>query len=148
MPQWIQIFSALLTPVIAITVAVIGYLQWRTNQNKLKLDLFEKRYAIYEGIKDFISAVVQNGSAESDDLLKFIRSKQDALFLFKDDKVQYLQKMQKLGTELHVLEMELKEPGAQERQKKIERKYELLRWFGDQFENAAMLFSSDLKLNH
>lgn len=47
-PAWVQILSALLTPAIAITVGVIGWLQWRTNERKRKQDLFDRRYEFYK----------------------------------------------------------------------------------------------------
>lgn len=40
----IDIFSALLTPMIAILTGMIAYLQWKTNERKRKQDLFEMRY--------------------------------------------------------------------------------------------------------
>jgi len=48
--DWIDIFAALLTPAIAILASYIAVRQWLTNKNKLKLDLFDKRYAVFEAI--------------------------------------------------------------------------------------------------
>lgn len=49
------VFSGLLTPVIAIVGIFIAYRQWRTAQNKLRLDLFERRLEVYEAIEEFAS---------------------------------------------------------------------------------------------
>jgi hypothetical protein len=46
--------SALLTPVVALLAMYIAYRQWRTAQNKLKLDLFERRVAIYEAAQSYV----------------------------------------------------------------------------------------------
>lgn len=40
----IAVFSALLTPAIAILTGLIAYLQWQTNERKRKQDLFDMRY--------------------------------------------------------------------------------------------------------
>lgn len=42
--SWIDILSALLTPMIAILTGLIAYLQWKTNERKRKQDLFDMRY--------------------------------------------------------------------------------------------------------
>lgn len=148
LPQWAQILSAFLTPVIAITVAVIGYLQWRTNQNKLRLDLFAKRYAIYDEVKQFIGVIIRKAAPDDEDLLKFIRGTQDAQFLFANDKLEYLNLIRSRAGELYVLGFELKELGDPDRQSKIEKKHEHLRWFSEQFEYAAKFFASELRLKH
>lgn len=40
-PYWTTYLSAFSVPAIAVLGAAIAYRQWRTAQNKLKLDLFE-----------------------------------------------------------------------------------------------------------
>jgi len=52
--QLIQLLSALLTPVIALVITYIIIQQYRTNRLKFRLEMFEKRYAIYQGVKNFI----------------------------------------------------------------------------------------------
>ena len=47
LPVLAQVFSAFLTPLIAIIVAYIAYRQHLTARAKLNLDLFEKRLAVY-----------------------------------------------------------------------------------------------------
>jgi len=46
-PEWIQIFSALLTPTIAIAGIGIAWLQWCTAERRRKQDLFEKRWEFF-----------------------------------------------------------------------------------------------------
>jgi hypothetical protein len=52
LPIWLEYAKALGPSFVAVVAAsiagTIAYRQWRTAQNKLKLDLFEKRMAIYE----------------------------------------------------------------------------------------------------
>lgn len=42
--DWIDISSALLTPVVAILGCFIAYRQWKTSEKQRKQDLFDKRY--------------------------------------------------------------------------------------------------------
>jgi len=61
MPAWIQVLQALLTPVIGVTVAGIAYMQWTTAHNRLILDLFEKRMAVYQDVDALLRHVMQKG---------------------------------------------------------------------------------------
>jgi hypothetical protein len=42
------------TAIIAALVAVIAWLQWRTAQEKVLLDLFDRRFAVYEELRAII----------------------------------------------------------------------------------------------
>ena len=48
---WIDILTALLTPMLAVFAALIAYLQWRTNELKRKNDYFDRRYNFYKRIE-------------------------------------------------------------------------------------------------
>ncbi len=52
LPIWTEYVRVLGTPVVALLAASIaGFIanrQWKTARNKLKLDLFDKRIAIYK----------------------------------------------------------------------------------------------------
>jgi|PlaIllAssembly_1097288.scaffolds.fasta_scaffold283843_2 hypothetical protein len=56
--QVIEVSKALLTPVIAIVAAYVAWQQLKTNRRKLKLDLFEKRYTVFEKIGEFIGSIL------------------------------------------------------------------------------------------
>lgn len=55
MPYLTAVVS-IFAPVLAAVGLLIAYRQWRTAQNKLKLDLFEKRLLVYEAVDKFISS--------------------------------------------------------------------------------------------
>ncbi len=55
-PSWVLVMSALLTPTVALAVGVVAFLQWRTANDKLALDLFERRYAILREVDHAIFA--------------------------------------------------------------------------------------------
>jgi hypothetical protein len=62
----IQIFAALLTPLVALVTTYIAVQQYRANKLKIKLDLFEKRYAVYDGAKQFILLAVRDATLPND----------------------------------------------------------------------------------
>lgn len=66
LPGWIVILSALLTPAIALAVVWISYGQYRINRNKLRLDLWERRYAIFTATMIFVDRIVAEADGKDD----------------------------------------------------------------------------------
>jgi hypothetical protein len=75
----------ILTLLIAAIVAWIGYLQWRTAQQKAVLDLFDKRFKIYETVKNCVDHVGRNPQYFSEREKEFLKAVNEAYFLFGDD---------------------------------------------------------------
>jgi len=83
--------NLILSVVIAlatVAMAVFAYQQHRLEKSNYQLQLFDKRYKIYEVINKRLSIILQTERFDNDDWLELIRGTQDAKFLFKDDKVQ------------------------------------------------------------
>jgi len=59
---WIYVFNALLTPVIAGVVAYIAYQQHKTNRDRLRLDLYDRRLKVFEGLMVLLSIIFQKGT--------------------------------------------------------------------------------------
>ncbi|MBX5247857.1 MULTISPECIES: hypothetical protein [unclassified Rhizobium] len=65
---------------------MIAYLQWRTAHQKVVLDLFDRRMAIYRDVRSIVDDAALDADPSNDDLMKRIhRLKQEASFLFGDD---------------------------------------------------------------
>src|SRR5579871_2297016 len=72
--------------VTAVFVAAVAFLQWRTAQQKAALDLFERRHAIYEIVRNAVgtmatSPVGFDGAREAE----FMQMMERAFFFFGDD---------------------------------------------------------------
>ena len=61
--NWVDIFSALLLPMIAILGAYIALNQWLTNRNRLKHELFDRRYAQYVALGKFLGNIRGGGGS-------------------------------------------------------------------------------------
>lgn len=104
-PAWIQALQGLLTPVIAIAVGVIAFLQWRTAHQKLLYDLFSKRFGVYEQVRDTIDEIMEakGNPFEGGDLLKKIhRVCQESRFLFGQEVVDQLLILEKKIVDVEV----------------------------------------------
>jgi hypothetical protein len=149
-PHWTTYLAALLMPTIAVFGAIIAYRQWRTAQNKLKFDLFERRLAVYETVKGYISSVMATGRTAQEKEFEFLSDIRGAKWLFDEDIVHYLEKdmWQKICA-LSCVQSELEDmPSGEERSRKIQVKGALVSWFAGQLEILDTKFSPFLLLRH
>jgi hypothetical protein len=74
--------AAIATTLIAAVVAYFAYQQWRIAQQKVALDIFEKRLARFDAMTEALLPVLQSGSARPEDVNAFARAQKGAKFLF------------------------------------------------------------------
>ena len=89
-PHWTTVLAALLVPVIAFFGAYIAYRQWRTAQNRLKLDLFDRRLAVYEAARRVITTVMTSGRISQEAEFQYLSGTRGALWLYNEEIVRYL----------------------------------------------------------
>ena len=74
-----------LTMLIAASVALIAYYQWKTNREKLRLDLFQRRFEIYLRVLDFHFAIWQKDEPKLNLLhAPFMKAFWESKFLFPE----------------------------------------------------------------
>ena len=78
--QWISFGATILIPFI---VAVIAILQWKTAKEKLVLDLFEKRFAVFMDVRTIASEAVQIGKLSDAGMANEVLAR--GRFLFGED---------------------------------------------------------------
>ena len=54
MKPYVDLFAALLTPVIAIIATYIAYQQYRANQLKLRHEPYDRRLLLYNAVAEFL----------------------------------------------------------------------------------------------
>jgi hypothetical protein len=114
-PLWLQVISAVATPVIAGLVGFIAWRQWRTAHTKILLDLFDRRLAAYEGLIDALRPAHRDGTIKSfDDFMKLRRAIDAAHFLFGDDVRVILKELVKIGAVMNTASGVMKNPGSQD----------------------------------
>jgi hypothetical protein len=90
LPEWMQWVQAIAVLAIAGLGAWIAYQQARIAAARLDFDLFEKRYAVFEGARDFLAKALQNQEFETNELIRFNVTTADTVFLFDQEIVHYL----------------------------------------------------------
>ena len=98
--QVIEIFSALLTPTIAIVTTYIAWQQWRINKKKFDLERYDRRLRIYEEVRKILSIIMRDARASYEDLLRFRSAVSEADFLFGQEIPAYIDEIYKRGIQL------------------------------------------------
>jgi hypothetical protein len=94
LPFWIPLLQALAVPTIALLAAVIGYFQWKTAQQKVVLDLFDRRMETYTSLRSVVAMVMgSSGAATNENSFKFLEALDRAQFLFGSEVIEYLKKL-------------------------------------------------------
>ncbi|MBI2713359.1 MAG: hypothetical protein HYX37_02750 [Rhizobiales bacterium] len=86
LPYWVQILQALgptfVTLVVGAIAALLTYWQFKTARDKLRLDLFEKRFKVYSAYFRTHAAVLGHWPNRNDVVAEFAALKGEARFLF------------------------------------------------------------------
>lgn len=153
--DWIDLVSIFSTPVISIVTALFAsYIAWRqfqTAKNKLKLDLFDKRYAVFEKITGFIASPIINDNLKSKDIVNYLRDINSAKFLFEDNKdvINYLDMLREKATELIILKQNESEAlGKGDPDGNQQKQTDLILWFEAQLNEIDDIFKKYLVLKH
>lgn len=117
--------------IVALIAAAIAYRQYATAKAKLKLDLFEKRYEIFEAVWTTLSN--PNGFAINDGTFTNLIPK--ATFLFGVEIQTYMNKIWKNRIEIWSLDRKYDAGAAS--QLDIERNAELLQWFASEAQEGV-----------
>jgi hypothetical protein len=142
-PSWIQIVSALGVPT-AIGIAVWNWIwQSRLQKRQLKQAMFEKRYAVYQRVLEFLR-LASNSQLTLPQIISFRQETDHAKFLFGRRVQGFLKDVVTKALRLHVVMEALKvHPGDMDR---IHELNSLADWFVDAFQGIDGVFTPDLKL--
>lgn len=84
-----------LTLLVSLLVLIVSYSQWRTANQRVVVDLYDRRLAVYQRLEAAISEVMRHGAANDQSFHEFAVGQADARFLFGDDVKEYLQQLRK-----------------------------------------------------
>jgi hypothetical protein len=93
LPVWMQMIQVVATLVIAMFAAAIAYGQWRAAHEKLILDLFDRRLAVYSEIREIVADIVRSDASGAMVYIAFYRAIDKAEFLFGNDVASYLARL-------------------------------------------------------
>ena len=170
-PHWTAYVSSVAVPFIAAVAAWIAFRQFKiaarqseislkqseialqqaeTSRNKLKLDLFEKRMAVYEAVQGTTRKAANSGKLSQEEQINFLIATRSAKWLFGQDVYDYLD-----TTLWHkFVELELHNSMSEgprddpERAKHIHARAETIKWLVKQIGEFDNLCADYLSLRH
>jgi len=116
-PDGYQKLTALSTPLLALLAGYIAWRQWKTANEALKKDLFEKRFAIYEATRQFLGAIALTKTVTPQQLGTFHTETLGARWLFNDKLADQLQLFYDRAVELASLESQIAAAHPPDKQK-------------------------------
>jgi len=138
-----ELLKGIPTAVVALVIggiaALIAWRQYRVAKAKLSLDLFDKRYPIFQQTWEILSETVRSGTRGKSHGLAtpFNNFLPEARFLFGNQIADYLDAVSENWTELHGLEAEQYDVTGSNREQQIARMNELQLWFFKQATEGA-----------
>ena len=154
MPTWISEFQAFGTVLIGGGVAALGFQQYRIAARKLKLDLYQRRFEIFDAMRRYLVSFMDSESGDAKQIsLAAYKKVAEARFLLDDTACDYLDRlMEKILEYKGVREMLqdglLKGARAEEAIKITNEQAARMSWFVEQYEPLVREFERFLKLDH
>jgi hypothetical protein len=107
---------------------------------RLRLDLYERRFRIYQATVDFIGSVVSNGAHQAE-VVQFDIARSEAFFLFAGDAalLNYLNELRQRAGDLQVWKSQAKEQASPSSEGATQRD-KLIQWFHSQLEASRGKF--------
>ncbi len=114
----IDIFTALLTPTIAILGAYIAIQQYRLAKEKHRIEIYDRRLRIYNTTIELLRSVERNATIGEEAYYEFDKGIAEAEFLFGKEVVALLEDISHVGFSILLVKSE---EGYEERPTKLTR---------------------------
>ena len=147
LPNWVLYLQALLTPAIALLAVVIAYVQWRTAHQRAVLDVFEKRFEIYQSARAAITEVIRKGTVQPHAHIDFLRATDKAQYLFGPEVTSYFNHIYRLLVEHGEAEDLMKSGNQQAYQNAVTKKHAAFREFTNFYEKTVPLVTPYMRIH-
>jgi hypothetical protein len=136
------LFFSIGTLFLGVAVAVVGWRQWRVADNKLRLDLFDRRYKVYDATRKFLAVIMREATFADSQLFEFYAGTSDAEFLFGADVGDYLGQIRKRALHMRTAQQLFEPlPVGDERSRHVQAAHDDLVWLTDQITAMTEVFS-------
>ena len=132
-------FSGFATLIVGLGVIFIAWQQWKIAHAKLRLDLFDRRYKVFEATRGFLGGILSSATFSDSQLFKFYADTADAEFLFDSDIVDYLTQIAKRAIDMQSHQKRYQPlPPGDERSRHVQAEHDQLLWLGEQLTTKAI----------
>jgi hypothetical protein len=149
LPWWMLWIQALGVIALSGIGAFIAYKQVRIATEKLNLDLYDRRFKVFDGARNLISKILQEGKPPIASIRLFDLNVADATFLFNAEVEKYLGSLRRRAVTLHTKTEQIREMDAgEQRNKLVDEIAELEMVFSVEYEKMVEFFRPYLKLGN
>ncbi|MGB7769822.1 MAG: hypothetical protein WBN22_13340 [Verrucomicrobiia bacterium] len=130
------------TLIIGFGVIFIAWQQWKVSHAKLRLDLFDRRYKVYEATRKLLAGIMSDATFSDSQLFTFYAGTSDVEFLFDKDVVDYLEQIRKRALHMRLLSKTFQPlPVGDERSRLVNEESAEMLWLTHQIMDMAKVFS-------
>lgn len=149
MSPLIPFLAPIATLIVGLFVAFIAWQQWRVAESKLRLDLFDRRYKVFEATRQFVAGIMREATFSDAQLFAFYAATSDAKFLFGEDVVDYLKQIRERSNDMR-MHQQLFQPlqVGEERSRHVQIAHDQLLWIGEQLTEMSTVYSPYLSFSH
>ncbi|NOX65269.1 MAG: hypothetical protein GXO85_05590 [Chlorobi bacterium] len=153
--SWIDILSALLTPVIALIALYIAYHQHKINEQRLRHETYERRLKIYKTVQKHLSNIVRERKTTYQQCSEYYIEASEATFLFDNSVQKKIYEIHQKSIDMVYLHEQMHppdgSPGLPDGKERCEislKESTLLKWHIDQLESSKEFFAKKLGLKN
>jgi hypothetical protein len=141
-------FGTIATVVISLAITYIAWQQWQIARAKLRLDLFDRRYKVYDATRRFLGTIVGDATFTDAQLWAFALGTSDAEFLFEPDVVAYLAQIRNRAIDMRTHQQVFAPlPVGEERSRHVQAQHDELIWLTHQLTEMTKVFSPYLSFS-
>lgn len=148
--DWIDVVSSFGIVIVGFITAYIAFRQHKNDTARLKLNVYDKRFEVYQAIREYFSVIFRDGTVSLEDLQQFWIKTTQAEFLFGREVNDKREELYKKGVRLSFVEGRLEDNNlevGEERNKLADESYDLLNWFDEESKKVSSLFAKYLKID-
>lgn len=140
--------TVFLTIWVSIIIAIVSYQQYKVAHVKLKLDLYEKRFAVFQGVREFLSIVLAKANFDMSEFYMFRAKTAEVDFLFGTDVVNFIKQVDKDALDFHVKKASLEGVAVgNERSRLVEAEIKALEKLTNKITEIKVVFRDYLELS-
>lgn len=151
--SWFNVIQFILTVLIAIVTAWIAFNQYQVNRNRLKTELYEKRFQVFKLVDSLLYDIFTEGYVTHVQSKEFYIKTSSSKFLFDKEIEEFIRELYDKSINLYRLHLKLYPadgspglPHGDKRNEICQQEGELEKWFHKQNERSVNLFSKYLRI--
>jgi hypothetical protein len=150
MPTWVVILSALATPTLASFAIYIAWRQHQTAKEKIKVDLFDRRFALFQTVEKSILNVLQHRKANDEIIRLMATASLQAPMLFPKVMAKKIEDWRITFININITDINARnhEMSQEFRQSAISKQLELLKTLSSEYERLGDLFAPCMRPIH